>query len=248
VSLLLWLGAPATGAAAGGSVVGTLSTIRYLLPGLAAAVVTLALATRVEGASRVFAAIALAAAVAVGVVQTHNLGFPAVPGPATPLLGAALGAAAAVAASRLARPDRLPGGVLAGMLAAALAALGLGGALAAAAPGYVARYARAHAPVYPYAGIAGWLDARPGFRDGSEPVAMVPIPNSSVVGDRLQHPLDLIPLREPCAAVRARLSRGWVVVDFLQAPGTFTAARCLAGKRPVFRGPGFRIYEPAVRP
>jgi hypothetical protein len=245
VSLLLWLNAPATGAAESGSVVGTLSTLRYILPAVAAAITTLALTTRTGGPVGAVAGLVLAVALVINVVQTRDLGFPSVPSVFTPLAGAALGAGAVLAVSAL-PPPPLP------RLAACVAGLALlvlaGAALAAGAPGFLERHAKANAhTVYPYAAMIGWLAAQPDYRNRGDPVAMVPIPNGSVVGDRLEHRLEFIPLHEPCARVRARLRRQWLLINYLGIIRRFTAARCLAGVRPSFSGSGFRAYRPVRR-
>jgi hypothetical protein len=245
VSLLLWLNAPATGLAESGSVVGTLSTLRYILPAVAAAIVTLALTTRAGGPVGAVAGLVLAVALVINVVQTRDLGFPSVPSVFTPLAGAVLGAGAALGVSALPAPPALP------RLAAPVAGLALlvlvGAALAAGAPGFLERHAKSNAhTVYPYAAMIGWLAAQPDYRDRSHPVAMVPIPNGSVVGDHLEHRLEFIPLREPCARVRARLRRQWVLINYLGIVRRFTAVRCLADVRPSFSGSGFRAYRPAT--
>jgi hypothetical protein len=245
-SLLLWLNAPATGAAEGGSTVGTVSTLRYGLPALAAAITTLALATRQPGPARMLAVAALAAGLLLGVIQTHALGYPSVPGAEVLLAGALLGAGAAAALSAVGdRVSSIPRWSAAAIPALALVAVA--GALAAGAPGYVERHARANATTtYPYAPLIRWLAEQPRYRTGRNPVAMAPIPNGVVVGDRLQHRFELIPFREPCARVRARLRRQWVLLNFLGIVRRFSAARCLAGVRPAFQGPGFRAYRPSL--
>ena len=245
-SMLLWLSAPTTGAAEEGTTFGTLSTLRYTLPALAAAITTLALGARGEGPGGPFAVGVLGVALAVNVFQTADLGFPNVPGPAVPLLGAALGAAAAFVLTRL-RPERLaplPRG--AAWAAGAAAVVSAGAMLAAGAPGFLERHARAYAAsTYGEAPMIAWLARQPEFRDGSEPVAMSPVPNAPVVGDDLGHRLELIPLDEPCTLVRERVRRGWVLLNYLQLSAGFSAAGCLDHLRPAVEGPSFRAYRPA---
>jgi len=67
---------------------------RYLLPGAAAAALTIALASRRGGWVRIASALVLAAAALIGVRQTFALGYPNVPSVGTPLAGVALGAVA----------------------------------------------------------------------------------------------------------------------------------------------------------
>jgi hypothetical protein len=245
LSFLLWLNAPATGAAEGGSVVGTLSTVRYVLPALAAATVTLALATRTGRVAGRAALVVLAAALVINVLQTRALGYPSVPGIRVPALGALLGASTAAAAGALARwPGTIPRWAGAAAVVAALAAAVAG--LSLGASGYVERHAQANEnTVYPYAGMVRWLAEQPRYRGGDDPVAIAPIPNGVVVGDRLKHRMEVIPFREPCAAVRARLRDHWVLLNFLDVVRDFTAARCLEGIEPSFEGAGFRAYRPS---
>ncbi len=55
----------------------------------------------------------------------------------------------------------------------------------------------------------------------------------------------MVPFREPCDAVRARLRDHWVLLNFLDVVRDFTAARCLEGIEPSFEGAGFRAYRPS---
>lgn len=241
VSILLWLSAPATGAAQGGSAVGTVSTLRYGLPALAAAITTLALATREPGRARLLAGTALGAGLLLGVVQTHNLGYPSVPSIAVLLAGAALGGAAAAVLGVLG--DRIPRWTAAPV--AALGAVAVAAALTIPVSGYVQRHASANATTsYPYAPLISWLVNQPDYLHGDATVAMAPIPNGVVVGDRFRHRLELIPFHEPCARVRARLRDQWVLINYLGVVSRYTAARCLARVHPSFQGPGFRAYRP----
>lgn len=242
-SLLLWMSAPTTGAAADGSTVGTLSTVRYTLPTLAAAIVTLLLGARREGAARHLASGVLGVALVVNMVQTARLGYPQVPNLVVPLGGAALAALAAAAIMALPRPLSLPPALR--WVAGALVAITAGGLLAAGAPGFVERHARAYAATpYAEAPMVAWLAGRPGYRQRSDPVGMAPVPHAPVVGDELQHPLELIPLDEPCGRVRARVRQGWVLLTYLQLSGGFTAAGCLEARRPDFRDSTSRAYAP----
>ncbi len=245
VSFLLWLNAPATGAAEGGSVVGTLSTVRYVLPALAAATATLALATRNGGLTGRAAGLVLAAALVINMLQTRALGYPSVPGVRVLALGGLLGVGAAVAATALSgRLAAIPRWAGAGVAVATLAAAA--GALAMGASGYVERHVQANArTVYPYVGMVRWLAGQPRYQAGDAPVAIAPIPNGSVVGDRLEHRIEVVPLRERCDAVRARLRDHWVLLNFLDVVRDSTAARCLEDVEPSFEGSGFRVYRPS---
>ena len=65
-------------------------------------------------------------------------------------------------------------------------------------PGYVELYAA--------------LRAQPGYNDDARPVAMGPYTFAPIGGDRLRHEVSLVPESEPCAAVRARARRGWLII------------------------------------
>ncbi len=94
VSVLIWMNAPFTGASVREYEVATASTVRYLIPALGAAVLTLALAaTSNRPAARRFAVISLSAGFVVNLAQTADLGFPSVPRAWVPIAGAAIGAA-----------------------------------------------------------------------------------------------------------------------------------------------------------
>jgi hypothetical protein len=89
-----------------------------------------------------------------------------------------------------------------------------------------------------------WLAEQPQYKDDDDPVVMLPAPNGTLVGDRLEHALELIAFDEPCPTVRARLHRAWLLVGYLPARGAYTSGRCLDGVPPSFRGPDFRVYRP----
>ncbi len=89
VSLLAWLNAPYTGTL-------TIATLRYLLPTLAVATLTVALAGR-SRRGRPYALATLAVAAALNAWQTLRLGFPRVPGLDIVAAGAVLGTLAAAA-------------------------------------------------------------------------------------------------------------------------------------------------------
>ncbi len=240
-SLLLWMSAPFTGFSVRGFEVATISTIRYLLPAAAAAAFTLGLASAARGPARLYGIGVLAAAAVLGVLQTRDLGFPSVPGAATPLAGAAIGAVLVLAADRLAlRAPALSPGVRAAatvVLAAAAGAL-----LATAASGFVRR----HSTTAKLFGtdVVRWFVDQPAFSGDGRVVAGAPVTWGPLAGDRLQHRFAWVPTAEPCPRVRARLRQGWVLV--LRSPANNAtpsrSARCLARERPRFAGVGFTVY------
>jgi hypothetical protein len=228
VAVLIWTSSPLTGEIPNG---GGVTTLRYLMPTLAAAVLTLGLAARRPGASRAFASAALAAGAVAAAITTVSLGTPRVPSLSTPLLGALAGAAVALALSRLPQMRPPPRRALA--LAPALLAVLAGLALAAAAPGYVERHARV-------AGIdtVRWFAARDRERGGEGPIALAPGLYAPFAGARLQHRLDAIPAGEGCAAVVRRSERGLVLINkaAIAVPGFERILDCFAGRRPAFDG------------
>jgi hypothetical protein len=243
--IVIWMGAPATGVAEGAEAVGTVAALRYLTPILAAAAVTLALASREGERARLLAAGALTAALVVSAWQTLDLGFPHVPSAGTLLLGAVAGLAAALAASWL-LGLRLPSlGPGAAMATTALVAAAAGAVLTPAASGYLARHARANTGTT-YAGedAVAWLASNRSFEDGDEPVAVFPVPNGALAGDRLRHPLDVIDQAESCRRLAERLRTGWVVVDSAAVAERTRVGRCLARVRPAFAGADARVYAP----
>jgi hypothetical protein len=132
-------------------------------------------------------------------------------------------------------------------------ALVIAAVLSVASTGFLARHARVPSEVD--STVAAFLVARPGFADGVEPVATAPVSLGVEAGDRLVHSLALVGQREPCANIRARARRGWVVVRVLGPqpvpghPGAFfplrgSAQGCLASERPRFVNAYYRIYGP----
>jgi hypothetical protein len=235
--LLLWTMAPYTGV--GLTITGPVGATRYLLPTLAAAVLTLGLAARLPGAARALAMGVLGLAVVVNVVELLDLDYPVSPSWRVPLAGAALGAIAVAAASRI----RLEP-ALVGRAAAPLAAVALAAGLALAAPGYLDRHADAGNL---QAGVLDWLTRQPGFDGDGRRVAGTPIRPGILAGPRLQHGVDLIPLGERCQRLSGRLRDGWVVLQEPKgpsAPELRRAAGCL-GRAPDHADGEWRAWSPS---
>jgi hypothetical protein len=241
-SLLLWLNAPLTGVSDQPIFDrGTGDATRYLLPALAAATLALVLAARDGGPVGRLAIAFLAAALGLNVYQTLDLGFPSVPAPSTPLVGAAAGAAAALAVGWVAaRPAGRSPPVTWRALGATLVAAGAV-ALAPAAQGFGERHARAG--LFD-AGLVRWINSRPSFDEGEEPVAVSGSLNALLAGDRLRHPLVLLPPSTPCREVEQRLRRGWVVFATLISPGPRDVSRCLPHGRSSYVDSNYRAYAP----
>jgi hypothetical protein len=225
VSVLLYAAAPFTGRADQSVLDLSLVTTRYLLPAEACGALALALAGRAG-------TLALAAALVWNLIRSWDLGDPFHPPLQTLIVGALAGVAVAAVIRRAPRPALL--------LAAPLLAI----VLALQAPGFMGRVGRIEATST--APLELWFDAQPGFHDASTPIAMSPVVDGTLGGDRVRHPVRLIGAREPCARVRARLGEGWVAVrygtlDFLLTPRT--APACLGPVPPAAVVGEWRIYR-----
>jgi hypothetical protein len=241
VSFLLWANAPVTGVSDLRGVDGaTISTVRYLLPAVAAGVLALALSSRAGRWPRRAATAVLAAALGLNLWQLFDLGFPAVPSPRMPVLAALAGTAAAAGVTAL-----LPWRALLRPSALAAAVLAAGVALGLTAPGVVDRHER-----------MALFDAElvrvfSGPADDGRPIAMAPMTVAVLTGPELERSVDGIPRREGCGRVRARARRGWVVVADYTADDLFgptTIPGCVRGWRPRFVIPAYRIYGPGSVP
>ena len=250
--------------------------VRYLLPGIAAGALALALATTGAGGGRRVAAALLALALAANLVGDAKLGFvtdfesgaalavdPVLPSAAVPLLGAAAGIAAAAAAGWLGsrpRPSWLGSGRarVAGWI---LAAVVLGALLAVPASGYVKRSAGL-APTPP---AAAWLLSQPGFPDGDERVTIQGRMFCTLAGDELEHSLRLVETPPDCSTLARATEDGWLVLHTTAVPtdlspeaqgfieqanrvraSELAAAECLKGTEPAYEDGEFTIYGPGA--
>jgi hypothetical protein len=207
------------------------SSIRYLLPGMAAAVFAIALVARRPGLARGTAVCVLGVALAWNLLRDHSFGFPSFPPVALLLGGAAVGALA----SRVPLGSRVPRFVA----PAGLVVLGV--LLAAAASGYVSRHGRTGLVD---AGLVSWISHQPAFRDRDDPIAVAPTSVSPLAGDRLQHRLDLVPIAEGCARVESRARTAWVVLRRDRDTRDYAARDCFAGRAPAYEDPAFRVFGP----
>ena len=246
LGLLVWARAPVTGLSrVPGLDETTFSTVRYLLPVLAAACLALALAAGRPG-RRVPAAIAaalLATALVVNLAQVFGRGFPVSPSPVTPLAGGVLGALAALAVSALpARPPLRRPRVRLAVAAGAVVVAGV--VLALPAGGYVARHADTGGVLS--SGASGWLADRPGYAAGSRPVAGAGSLIGVAAGDRLRHPLVPVPPGESCERLAARTRAGWLVVFGAPVSGArpVNAGRCRGIGPPAYEGGAFAVFGP----
>jgi hypothetical protein len=240
-SVLAWAVAPYTGVARIPDLEPlALTTTRYMLAALAACAVALAVGARDAPAlGRRLIVGLLVAATAGSLVADGFQGFPASPNLLHLLAGAAIGALAGALAPGVPSPAG------AGLVRAGAAGLAVV-FLALSAPGWLWRESE-HAG-YAHA-LLGFMMGEPGFVSGSQPISFAPAVIASLAGPRLRHPVELIPAREPCAAVQARLRRGWVVVfPGTFAPGittAFDAPYCLGQDHPIYAYEGAVVYGPA---
>lgn len=251
VGTLVWANSPVTGLPdhrilSGG----TASTVRYLMPVFAAGALALALAaTDDSGSFRLAALGTLLGAIVWGLYTDIKHGF-YLPFSSWLLYGIIAGSvlAAVPLGSGAIRRARLSS------VAFAVGALLLGSlVLSAASSGYLARHARVASQWD--APVAAYLSSLPSFVHDRLPVAATPITLGLLAGDRLRHRISLIGPRETCAAVRARVQHGWVIVRtvFPHAlsghpdvtyPDPGTAPYCLAGVIPRFATGPYRVYGP----
>jgi hypothetical protein len=247
LALLAWASAPFTGAGAAPFL--QVNTLRYLIPAMAAGALALALSGREDGRARWWVALVLL--VALGWSAKTYLDDPYLPGEGTLVLAVAAGTLLAGAGAALFTRRR---GIAAAAvrwldvasrpkLTAVATALLVIAAVFLGGRHYDERYAVARDF---NSGVVQWFTTQPEWRDGSQPIAFSPTPIGPLAGDRLTHPLALVAPDEPCAAVRARLRRGWVVVRGVDRNlfGTLAAERCLAGEKPLFDDGIQRVYGP----
>jgi hypothetical protein len=228
LGVLVWAQAPFTGRPEDPLLDFTFGTLRYLVPALAVAVLTLALAAT-DGGPRVRRAVLalLAACTAVSVGKALALGYPDVPSARTLLVGAAAGWLLAWRWRRW---------------APAAAALALACLYLLYTDHFAAHQARN--PDLRTSGAIGFVARTPGFEASADPVRTAPATLAPLAGDRLDHELGFLPERVDCARVRAL--RGWIVLG--TPPPTryvpsVTAVGCLAGVRPAYDDGRYRVYD-----
>ena len=235
LSVLIWAAAPITGVSRVPAFAAiAVSALRYLLPAFACGATALALAA--HGRWRVPAALVLAAALVWGIVRNAQIGFPAVPSATTLVAGAVIGALLAWVAGWLI--VRVP--LVATIIVAALI-------LAFAAPGWLGRHALATTAFD--RDVSTFLADQPDYGDGDAPVAAAPNLAGPLAGDRLTHPLSLLPGNATCAQVRAAARRGYVVVRTATSvrlrggavfPAPVLIRHCLPA--PIFAKAGVEVY------
>lgn len=256
VGFLAWAVAPTTGVADPGAVSPvdgySTSTTRYLLPVFALGAAALALAARDRGWGGRLATFVLGGAAVWSLVTDAGIGFDLVPPLGYLGLAALAGTALVLLALRLpARASlRVPEWPPAAALVAGVAIV-LGLASATFATGYVRRHAStARTTVIGGTSLIRWFASNHNFVHGHAPIALASRGLvGGLAGDRFQHRLELIPAHEPCPAVRARASRGWVVTtdvvygQMWLGVNSFDAPACLAKEKPIFNNGVYRVYR-----
>lgn len=260
LALVAWLFAPFTGVGDAPELEHVaLSTTRYLLPPMAAATLTLALAARRGGAARAFAFSVFAGAFAWSVVRDAIEGFPYAPSVGTLTSGAVVGAivgwamrgrsgggvASSVPLWNVSRPTPLGSRLRPALGAIAFVAL-IAAVGAAGAPGYLQRHGEAGR--FYDRGPSLFLGfGAPAFANGDATVAMAPALAGPLAGDTLDHPVELIPRTESCERISRRLETQWIVVSDLRGASfvpEYTAPDCLAARKPAFEDELFKVYAP----
>jgi hypothetical protein len=241
-SLVLWAASPYTGDASSTTL--AVGATRYLLPCLLAAVVTVALAGRGGARSEFLPAAALVAALVVNLDHDASLSFPYAPSARLLVVSAVLGGAAAVVLELVGRGAAPAARWGATALTAAVAA-GLLAALVAPVNGYLAAHARTGQFD---AALVRWLDARPAFRDGSDPVLVGPVSVAVLAGARLAHPVTVLAGDDRCTDLARAARDAWVVMELGAVDYRYDRhwITCLAGERPTLIGSGFLVYAPLV--
>jgi len=238
---LLWAASPSTAKARPAVFDGSISQVRYLLPTMGLAAISIALAGRCSRRAELVACVLFASAFGWNLAQLFTGAFPSSPSDKAMLLALLGGAAIGFVAVKLARGRvSVPGGFGA-------AGLTIGGAalLAIPASGWVARHGET--PGNFDAGLAHVLSSQDQYRNGNQPIWMAPVLAGPLSGDSLQHDLRLIPASESCQQVAALRRRAWVILHksaaFRRTIG-YTVGNCLNRERPLAVVDGFRVYAP----
>ena len=236
LGVVLWTFGPLTGVSVRGLDAIVASSVRYLLPATAVAVLAIALAGRRPGLPRALAAAALGVAIVWNLVRIRSFGSPSVPSAAVPLAGAVAGALAGLLLARLPLPARLPAVAAPALMVAA------GVALAPLASGFIARHAEAGLVD---SGLIAFVAGDERHRDGEEPISVIPTHIAPLAGDRLQHELRLVPEDAACPELERRLARGdWVVMRRDAPTGSYRARDCLRERTPAYEDAVFRVHAP----
>jgi peptidoglycan/LPS O-acetylase OafA/YrhL len=231
----------------------SISALRYLLPGIALAIISVALATRVSGAIGWLASLLLAVALIWSIAAAARFGSPWTPSLRTLAAGAVAGALAAAIALAIRRPGirgaRRPAWLSAG--AAVAAAVVLGVLMVPVANGYIERSTKITGSTQPAPEMVAWFIDQPGFEEGDYPVWLASrAVMSSFAGDHFQHPLELVPARASCRSVKELARRRPLVVttsEWFQGiigVNPYSAPACLADSPPDYRRGDYTVLLP----
>jgi 4-amino-4-deoxy-L-arabinose transferase-like glycosyltransferase len=226
-----------------------ISTIRYLLPAIGAAILAVGLATRLPGIAAWVARAVLVVALGWNLVADARLGAPFTPPVGTLVIGVAVGVLTlglALGATR--RPvgslRRLPLGAVWIVVAIAAGAL-----MTPAANGFIERHVRVSQSTAPGSEVAQWFQAQPRFNDRHGTIAFAGrAAFAPLVGDHFTHRLTLIPRHEPCSKVVRRARRGPVLIvapswfGGILGVESYDTGRCLADRRPAYRHGSYSVY------
>ena len=263
--VLEYASGPVTGLPAHGTLlVGAVgSTLRYLMPALTAGAVALALAaTDGKLVVRGLAVIALFGALVWDLISNFNADTFANAAFYLPFAnwlapGVIIGIVLALLSNRvgfvLAAARWLVARRVSAVSAAVVAVVVATFVLADGSKDFLYRNADVHDLDSP---VAAFLGAQPGFLTGSAPVASTQTGLGGLAGDRLNHPISMITVGEPCSQIYRAVERGWVVLRIYPAlalpahvylpPGTATV--CLRPLRPLFDDGTFKVYDRASLP
>ncbi len=259
VAFLAWSAAWATGLPAARAVPGPggwpLSTIRYLLPAIGAAVLMVALVTRAPGLVSAVGIVALVVALIWSVVADTRFGEPVTPAAIALLAGAAAGilvtSGLQIAEARLTH-NRLPQLMSRGAVLLVIV-VAIGALLAPIGDGYVERYSTVKKSTAPGADVLAWLRGQPGFTS-HEPVAFASrTVLGQLAGDHFTHRLVLVGAHAPCRQLVSLAAHMPLVVSdttfFLGIVGVvpYDAPGCMRSVRPAFQDGVYRVYWAGAR-
>jgi hypothetical protein len=272
VGFLVWAATPTTGLPHGRGLfqpeTQPAGAARYLMPALLVGALAIAMLAREGGLrGRLATVVLLGGAVWSWLTDVFTHGEPYLPRPGVLAAAAVAGAAGAGGAGpvwrRVDPAGRIGARLRAVPAVAVVAALAAAGWLGSALVGrhYIERHlqtlASTPATVRPafqgYAGgptLVGWFATQPAWLAGDEPVNFATrFQAVALAGNRLRHPIVLMPRRAPCWVLRRRAYGGWAVVS---DPGF---ARSLAGVRgydgfacfrheiPAYIGRNYAVYR-----
>jgi hypothetical protein len=252
VELVLWGMAPFTGwSGQPHSEYLVLSGVRYLLPGLPAIALPLALLTRRSGSARIVATVLLAATLVADVVAMRHWAAPYRP---HGLRGLGVVVAGALVVGLLAAwaPDLrrfLGGGRLVPLLIAPVLVVGSAAVLLVPVHGYLHREAQIRQPseLAPLSleDVVPWLEAQPSWEHGDQTVITGPLIDALLSGPTFAHPLRLVSQSDSCAALRNDRRSDWVVLGPATAGG-FDRGKCFGAADGVHLVAGYEILAPQV--